>query len=92
MDKILVVGIMEEHEDLKLVDMTIETFLTEYYGFLSIEENEESDCRKLTDDERFEIEQLLLGNIQVTKNEKTFKVIPKMYFPISEYLENIFVR
>lgn len=92
MENILVVGIAEEHEDLKLVRMNIETFLISYYGFLDIDANKADDNRKLTDDEKFELEQLLLGLIQIKRNDKTLKVMPTMSFPIAEYLENIYVR
>lgn len=92
MENILVVGIAEEHEDLKLVRMNIETFLISYYGFLDIDANKDGDNRKLTDDEKFELEQLLLGLIQIKRNGKTLKVMPTMSFPVAEYLENIYVR
>lgn len=92
MEKLLVVGIAEEHEDLKLIDMSIETFLTNYYGFLEINESKDHDNRCLTEDERFELEQLISGNIQLEIKDKIFRVTLKASFPISEYLKNIYVR
>lgn len=91
-DKILVVAVKEEHQDLKIMDMSIDLFLTMYYGFSYVYSSQEDDSRVLTDDEKFTLEEVLNGNIQFTRDDSNIKVMLKKPFPIKEYLDNIYVR